>query len=244
MNDLNIILLMGQSNMVGRAPLAGVEPLSHPDILAFRNDTWQTAEDPLHDNREGLGTGLGMTFSLELIERHDDVRVGLVPCAEGGTRLERWGEGADLYARALQRAHAARSAGAIKGVLWHQGEGDSRSAELAGTYFDRFSAMIGALRRDLGGSDPIPVIIGELGRFLTSHEEGETLFPGCQMVNDALKRAAETLPAAGFVSSERLEDKGDFVHFDSPSLREFGYRYGREYLAVAQREGIEFENRR
>ena len=62
MNDLNIILLMGQSNMVGRAPLAGVEPLSHPDILAFRNDTWQTAEDPLHDNREGLGTGLGMTF--------------------------------------------------------------------------------------------------------------------------------------------------------------------------------------
>ena len=244
MNDLNIILLMGQSNMVGRAPLAGVEPLSHPDILAFSNGSWQTAEEPLHDNREGLGIGLGMTFALELIERRDDVRIGLVPCAEGGTPLERWEEGADLYARALQRARAAQSAGTLKGVLWHQGEGDSRSAELAGTYFDRFSGMIGTLRRDLGGSEPIPVIVGELGRFLTSHEEGETLFIGCHLVNEALKRAADTLPAAGFVSSEGLEDKGDFVHFDPPSLREFGYRYGREYLAVAQREGIEFANRR
>ena len=243
MNDLNIILLMGQSNMVGRAPLAGVEPLSHPDILAFSNGSWQTAEEPLHDNREGLGIGLGMTFALELIERHDDVRIGLIPCAEGGTPLERWEEGADLYARALQRAHAGPSAGAIKGILWHQGEGDSRCSELSETYFDRFSAMIGALRRDLGGSQPALVVVGELGRFLTGHEEGETLFTGCQKVNDALKRAAETLPAAGFVSSEGLKDKGDFVHFDAPSLREFGCRYGREYLRVAQREGIDFENR-
>ena len=104
--------------------------------------------------------------------------------------------------------------------------------------------MIRALRRNLGGSQPIPVIVGELGRFLASHEEGETLFAGCQAINDALKRAAETLPATGFVSSEGLKDKGDFVHFDAPSLREFGYRYGREYLTVAQREGIDFENRR
>lgn len=243
MNDLNIFLLMGQSNMVGRAPLAGVEPLSHQNIQAFRNDGWQTAAEPLHDNREGLGIGLGMTFALELIEGNDEVRIGLIPCAEGGTPLERWEEGADLHLRALQQARAAQSAGAIKGILWHQGEGDSRSSELAETYFDRFAAMIGALRRDLGGSQPIPVIVGELGRFLTSHNDGETLFAGCQMVNDALKRAAETLPAAGFVSSKGLEDKGDFVHFDSTSLREFGRRYGREYLAVAQREGIDFENR-
>ena len=239
MNDMNIFLLMGQSNMVGRAPLAGVEPLSHLNILVFNHDQWQTAEEPLHDNREGLGIGLGMTFALELIDSDDEVRIGLIPCAEGGTRLERWEEGADLYLRAARAAPA----GAIKGILWHQGEGDSRSSELAGTYFDRFSAMIGSLRRDLGGIEPIPVIVGELGRFLTSHKDGETLFAGCQMVNDALKRAAETLPAAGFVSLKGLKDKGDFVHFDSTSLREFGRRYGREYLAVAEREGIDFENR-
>lgn len=244
MNDLNIFLLMGQSNMVSRAPLVGVEPLSHPDILAFRNDSWQTAREPLHDNREGLGIELSMTFALELIAGRGDARIGLVPCAEGGTPLERWEEGADLYLRALERARAARSGGSIRGILWHQGENDSRTAELAETYFDRFSAMIVALRRDLGGSQPIPVIVGELGRFLASHEEGDTLFPGCQAVNDALKRAARTLPAAGFVSSEGLQDKGDFVHFDAPSLREFGCRYGREYLSLAHREGFELEDRR
>ena len=178
MNDLNIFLLMGQSNMVGRALLAEVEPLTHPHIRAFKHESWQPAEEPLHDNKEGLGTGLGMTFALELLKHDESVDIGLIPCAEGGTRLERWEPGADLYSRALRMAGAARSGGTVKGILWHQGEGDARSAELADTYFDRFTAMIGALRRDLGGKGPVPVIIGELGRFLGGHEESETLFVG------------------------------------------------------------------
>lgn len=243
MNDLNIFLLMGQSNMVSRASLTEVESLSHQDILAFKQDQWETATEPLHENRQGLGIELCMTFALELIERNQDVRIGLIPCAEGGTPLERWEEGADLYTRALQMARAAQSAGTIKGILWHQGESDSRSAELAGTYLDRFSAMIGALRRDLGGNEPIPVIVGELGNFLSNYEDSENLFVAWQEVNDALRQAAQTLPAAGFVSSEGLEDKGDSVHFNAVALREFGRRYAREYSAVAQREGIELENR-
>lgn len=235
---MKIFLLMGQSNMVGRGPLAEVGRLSDPNILAFSKDDWQTAEEPLHDNREGLGIGLAMTFALELIKNYELLRIGLVPCAQGGSRLERWEEGADLYSLALQKARAAQSAGAIGGILWHQGESDSRQAEDANTYFDRFSAMIYALRRDLGGTAPIPVIVGELGRFLFGRQS-ETPFVFCQVVNDALKRTAETLPATGFVSSEGLEDKGDLIHFNSTSLREFGRRYGRAYLEVVEREGID-----
>ena len=103
--------------------------------------------------------------------------------------------------------------------------------------------MIGALRRDLGGNEPIPVIVGELGHFLSNYEDSENLFVAWQEVNDALRQAARILPAASFVSSEGLQDKGDSVHFNSVGLREFGRRYGCEYLAVAKREGIDFENR-
>ena len=89
MNDLNIFLLMGQSNMVGRALLAEVETLSHPNIWAFKHEKWQTAEEPLHDNRESLGIELSMTFALELLRYNDTLKIGLIPCAEGGTPLER-----------------------------------------------------------------------------------------------------------------------------------------------------------
>jgi hypothetical protein len=44
--------------------------------------------------------------ALELIGRNEEVRIGLVPCAHGGSRLDQWREGSEFYTTAVQKAHA------------------------------------------------------------------------------------------------------------------------------------------
>ena len=62
-------------------------------------------------------------------------RVGLLPCAFGGSEIERWRPPGDRPAGDLFRAAAAavqrgRAAGGVlRGVLWHQGESDAGSRE-------------------------------------------------------------------------------------------------------------------
>ncbi len=51
-------------------------------------------------------------------------------------------------------------------------------------------------------------------------------------VNSALAQLGAEVPLYGCASAAGLTDKGDSVHFDSPSLREFGRRYAAEYLGV------------
>lgn len=240
---INIFLLMGQSNMVGLGQADEVEPIEHPDILMFRHNQWVRARESLHS--EALaGTGLGMSFALELVRAYASARIGLVACAMGGSPLNEWVKGGDLYENALKNARSAREHGVIKGVLWHQGESDSGNKELAESYFQRFTGMVEALKDDLGMTD-LPVIIGQLGEFIAAcgepRPEGRDTTADlkyCQVVNDALKKAGQTLPLGGWVSSRGLKDTGDRVHFNAPALREFGRRYAQEYQKVLKNQGL------
>ena len=64
---------------------------------------------------------------------------------------------------------------------------------------------------------------GELGRFLAVERNGQPSY--WRTVNEQLHLIPQRVPRTAVVSSEELQHKGDVVHFDSPSLREFGRRY-------------------
>src|SRR3972149_1667175 len=96
--NIDIFLLAGQSNMAGRGRLDEVPAFSPPAVLMFREGAWRQAQEPLHTDIPGsAGIGLGMSFAVELLKVMPDIRVGLVPCAVGGSPLSRWIPGADLY---------------------------------------------------------------------------------------------------------------------------------------------------
>ena len=82
----------------------------------------------------------------------------------GGTPIRRWQQKGDLYQAALKRAKLAQKDGVIKGILWHQGEGDSGKEETAKIYETQLHAMIEAWRKDLEAPN-VPVVVGELGQF-------------------------------------------------------------------------------
>jgi len=231
MPELRIFLLMGQSNMAGRGEMDALPPITDERIRMWRDGEWLRAEEPLHDDRpEGVGAGLAMSFAVRLLHEAPQSPIGLVPCAVGGTGLDRWLPGADLYRRALERAAGARAAGRLAAALWHQGENDAADEAKARSYGERLERMIRALRADLGIPE-LPFVAGELADCLA-------LVPVRRhypLINEALRSVGERVENYACARADGLVHKeGDPHHLNTPSLREFGRRYAECYLRIAE----------
>ncbi len=220
----HLYLLIGQSNMAGRGKLTYAEAVSTDRILKFsKENAWTPATEPLHFDKSVAGAGIGMSFARVMADAAPDVTVGLIPCAVGGTPLDRWGKGGDLYKQAVARAKLAMKDGVLKGILWHQGESDAGSEEKARSYGERLAKMVASLRAELGAGEA-PFVAGKLGEFLKRADKSGK--PSCwPVVNEQIGALPQRVARAAAVESTGLKDKGDGVHFDTPALREFGKRY-------------------
>ena len=225
--NFHLYLLVGQSNMAGRGKIALEDKVAVPRVLMLnKGNEWVSAVDPIHFDKTIAGVSLGRTFGIEMAKSNKDVKIGLIPCAVGGTPIRRWQQHGDLYKVALKRAKLAQKDGVIKGILWHQGEGDSGKEETAKIYEAQLHAMVTAWRKDLAGEN-IPVVVGELGQFFKRAK-----FKGT--VDAALKALPSKVKHAAWVSAEGLEHKGDVVHFNAAGYREFGKRYAEKMQALVK----------
>lgn len=224
--DYDIYLLIGQSNMSGRGTLSAATAVSNDRILMFtKAKKWVPAVEPLHFDRKRCGAGLAMSFARQMADASPGRTVALVPCAVGGTPLERWCPGGDLYRQAVVRARAALKDGALKGILWHQGCADANNITNAQTYAARLVASVRQLRKDLGAEN-VPFVAGELPRFLVRYVAKNGHHHHWPLVNAQLAEAVSKLSPAALVSSEGLDAcRNDLIHFETPSLRTFGERY-------------------
>ena len=220
----DIMLLIGQSNMAGRGLPNEVDPIADGRIETFRDYQWKAAVEPLHNDKKTAGVELSMSCASAYLEAFPQARVGLVPAAVGGTPLSRWMPGEDLYERALGIAQEALKRGKLKAILWHQGETDAQTLELAQSYGQRLAEMVSALRQALDATN-VPFIVGGLGDFLADH-------PTCVhygLVNDALQNL--NVDRCGFASAAGLGEF-DGIHFNSAALRLLGQRYATELLRL------------
>ncbi len=216
-----LILLVGQSNMAGRGTVTPRDEQTHPRILMFNKDmAWVPAKDPVHFDKNIAGVGLCSEFARTLAAREPDAVIGLIPCAVGGTSLDQWKKGDKLYTNAITRARAAMKNGQLAAILWHQGEADA-SPEKSATYPERFIAMMSAMRQELH-ADNVPVVIGEIGYFNPRHK----------VINENLAKIPSQLALCALVTAEDLKDRGDKLHFDTPSLYVLGKRYADAYYKL------------
>lgn len=233
--NLQLFLLIGQSNMAGRGVIGEEERTPVPGIWMLSQDlSWKPAVDPLHyDKPEIAGVGLGRPFAQAVLERHPGQQIGLIPAAFGGSALDEWQPEAKHYTEAIRRTKAALKNGRLRGILWHQGESDSGKEDLANSYVQRFVVMIQQLRSDLNAPD-VPVLVGELGRFFRNRPKDGAKY--ADIVVEQLRLIPSRVPHSAFVSSEGLTDKGDQTHFDTRSLREFGRRYAEAFRRLDEKE--------
>lgn len=214
---IHSFLLIGQSNMAGRGFLNEAHEIDVSRIYTLRNGRWLKMFRPINPDRSFSGVSLAESFAEAYSKKHN-VDVGLICCADGGTKLDQWKPGELLFDNAVYQAKLAKRTSKIVGVLWHQGESDC-SEELYPTYQARFETMMQAFRKELELYD-VPFILGGLGDYLAFYPLKDYIH-----INDALKNIAANNEMVGFVSAEGLTSNPDNLHFNASSLYEFGLRY-------------------
>eukprot|EP00252_Welwitschia_mirabilis_P024764 TRINITY_DN7458_c0_g1_i3.p1 TRINITY_DN7458_c0_g1~~TRINITY_DN7458_c0_g1_i3.p1 ORF type:complete len:244 (-),score=36.42 TRINITY_DN7458_c0_g1_i3:55-786(-) len=161
---MDIFVLSGQSNMAGRGGVVNsrwdhnVPPECQPNPSIFRLDAdlqWSQANEPLHidiDTNKACGIGPGMVFANTVLEHYkcrENARIGLVPCAIGGTAIREWERGSLLYNNMISRTNEALKNGVLRAILWYQGESDTLSEDTANSYKENLEKLICDIRSDL-----------------------------------------------------------------------------------------------
>lgn len=220
---LHVYLLIGQSNMAGRAAFTTEEakPIDRCFLLTKAN-AWEPAMNPLNIHstiRKGAGMqkmNPGYMFAKTMLKSEKGISLGLVVNAKGGTKIEQWAKGTRFYKEAVKRATEAQKTGTLKGILWHQGESNAGNPD---GYLDKLKALVENLRKDLKTPN-LPVVAGQINKV--------------KPINDQIAKLPATVPNTGFVPFEGLSC-GDRWHFDSKSMRLLGTRYAEQMLKLLKK---------
>ena len=225
--DLHIYLLIGQSNMAGRAEIpediSGV--IDRCYLLNDKNE-WVPAKNPMNlyssvRKREALQKlGPGYSFAKAMLEANPDISLGLVVNARGGTKIKAWQRGTEYYTEAQKRTKAAMKQGTLKGILWHQGEGNSRSSR---TYLGYLTTLIENHREDFG-IENLPFVAGQI-------RADERSKP----INAEIAKLSQAVPHTAVAGSKGLT-MFDGTHFDTVSQIELGKRYAKQMLELQAKQ--------
>ena len=212
-NKRQSVLLLGQSNMAGRGDLGDVEVIDDDRIFMIRDNSWTKMVEPIHTDKTAAGIGLAASFAKGFVDAFD-CEVGLIPGAYGGTSLGDWSVNGTYYTRALEMAKAAQKDSEICAILWHQGESNQNSSS---NYANKLKVILDAFISDLNlDAEKIVIVSGELGEFRTDARLN---------INNALQELKTMYTRYDVATAEGLKAKEDNTHFNSESLRVFGYRY-------------------
>lgn len=218
MKKHHIYLLIGQSNMAGRAPYSGKEKEVIPNCLLLNDkNEWQGADNPLNrfsTIRKGMNMqkmNPGYYFAKKMLENQKEITLGLVVNAKGGSRIDQWKKGSKFFKDAVSRTKAAMKTGTLKGILWHQGESDHKNTK----YFEAFEKFVNDLREALGEKN-VPFVAGEIKQEV-------------KLINDQLNKLPAAVKNTAVVSSKGLKTY-DAWHFDNASVKAFGERYAEAML--------------
>ena len=234
---MHSFLLIGQSNMAGRGFANEVEPIVNDKIKVLRNGRWRPLYTPVNPDRETAGVNLAESFA-DLYANDKNVEVGLIPCADGGTSLDKWCVGSLLFDHACYMASLASRTSTIAGVLWHQGESDCKDDRYP-FYREKLAVILDAFRQKLHLYD-VPFLLGGLGDYLEfcNYAKFKEYTPNYVHINEALVQLANEREMTGFVSAKGLTSNPDFLHFNAASLREFGKRYYYEFLKLEDKNKV------
>lgn len=216
---LHIYLLIGQSNMAGRAAIPNEDKGPMEGCFMFdRENWWLPASNPLNrystiiSNTSNQRLNPGYMFAKTMRKNNPNVSIGLICNARGATAIEKWMPGTMYYDQAIKRVKTARATGVFKGVLWHQGEGNKDDTE----YLGKLKKLIAQMRKDLGDENMFFVAGGI--------HESETL-PLGKIINPQLARLPSEVPFTGFAGSEGLNTFDGKAHFGPEEMKTLGRRY-------------------
>lgn len=235
---LHSFLLIGQSNMAGRGFIADARKLDNRGLYCMRNGRWQPLFRPVNPDRAFSGTNLAERFARLYADEYK-TEVGLIPCADGGTALQKWEKGTLLYDNAVNHVRLAARTSVIAGILWHQGETDCYGDE-KNFYRERLEKFFADLRRDADLSG-VPVVVGGLGDYLAEYAD-EEIRKNHPIITRITREYAQSTPLTAFADGNGLPCNPDHLHFSAEGLERFGERYFAAYQSIAKNARLAVPN--
>ena len=233
---MDVFVLAGQSNMAGRGKIEDHQEVNeHVLVWDSRKRKWQEARDPIHSDKPSrCGVGPGLAFALTLLKKKDysKRKIGLVPCAVGGTDIETWlserkdeitglNPWKECVLKTKNALSSSSSSNVLCAILWHQGESDCTDTK-SKTYGKRLVDVVKKFRTEFESSS-LPFLCGQLGCF-----EKKPWNEHYKLVDKSHRMLSTLLPNCAFVSSKGLTSF-DGLHFDTRSAKLLGVRYANEY---------------
>lgn len=233
-DKLHIYILVGQSNMSGRARVEDEDrkipeklflldaagkwaPATHP-FIQYTNVP-NAADKRVIQAKGASGLNFGQTFARRMLEANPDVAIGLVVNSQGGSAVETWQKSGQNYLKTMERVRPILATGTVRGVLWHQGEADLAMGE---KYLESLARGIAQFREDL--RDPkLPFVAGQLAPVAKDKDKVDAF-------NRAILKLPSKVAGVGVVRADDLSGKD--IHFGSADVRTLGKRYAEQMLKL------------
>ncbi|MGL5020014.1 MAG: sialate O-acetylesterase [Luteolibacter sp.] len=242
-DPVQVVLLAGQSNMDGNVPAAALpQEFRKPPVNVSLIDKGKPVR--IADGKF-FGPEVAFAATVAAARPADDFL--LVKRAMGGTSLAGWAPQWDesrlaskydtaagpLYRKLLEDYAAAIKGrpARLTGVLWMQGESDTRYPALGSNYFENFKTLIAAFRRDLKAPE-LPFFFGRVNMpaDVTEEDKKTIKFPYIQQVRAAQERAAREIPGVFLIETDDLGKQADRIHYDAAGQIALGRRFAEAWL--------------
>lgn len=229
----DLYLMIGQSNMVGYAPLEPADTAVISGVyLLDREGEIIPASAPLNrfSTVRFMGQtyyGLGSAFAKKM-RFETGHYILLVANARGGSAVMEWQKDCayNFYSEAVRRTREALAYPGVtlKGILWHQGESDCTRTNFEEYYYRILGDIVDDFRADFGIPD-LPFVVGETYYGATYANQ----------MNPVIRKVQDYIPYSDWVSAEGCGTLGDNIHFSHDGYDILGDRYAEKIIGLCAR---------
>ena len=191
--------------------------------------------------RFGPEIGFAHALSKALPGKH----IGLVKSAAGGTSMDKWAPGGKLYTRLMTAFKEARKNAPnakLAAMLWHQGESDSDTKDVAEAYHGKMVKLIASVRNDtmepkllfiLGQINPAKSYCGR-PRFLhadiVKKAQAELKVPNTVMIKTDDCEMNPYHAGLNCPKEAQIPKNEDNIHYSGKGQIKMGRRFANAYL--------------
>lgn len=213
-------LLLGQSNMAGQGlvrELPRSMKYKPKNIRFYLNGS-------LTDMNKQTKFGPEVSFSRDMALAYPNKIINIIKFAPGGSLMRDWLSKGHHYLTLKKQLNNISKLTQInmKGVLWMQGERDTKSLELAKNYKKELVSFVKLLRADFR-SQKLAFVVGRIS-------VPEAYRPAVKEIKLAQEAVCSILPYMKIISTDGLAKNEDKVHYSTQGQLKLGHLFARKIL--------------
>ncbi len=223
----DMFIVAGQSNAANFGESVQSSDDGRVSYFNLGNNSWSHADDPPGNPSTFPGTrGAPWPELGDLLTAADDVPVGFVPVADGGSSVSSWVPASNDNYSNLQAAVQSFGPHGFRAVLWHQGERDNVLNTSTASYVSDLETVIASSRSDAGWNVPWFVALVSYGDSPT--DTNANIIAAQQQVihEDAnVFLGSSTDDLIGINPATGEDWRFDGIHFSDEGLEEHALRW-------------------